>query len=323
MNMSIRWRIQNITAMLGLALLKASGAYDGYWKPWRGRLFDIAERKGLHVLPVHYYSPIPNVGGIDSQIWETRDHLFGIDMRLDDSIEQLFELEEKFSSEYNKFNDSPGSGPHSFGLNNPAFGPGDAEAYYSLLRHLKPRKVVEIGCGFSTLVASMAIQKNGEEDPRFSCDYLCIEPYLPDYLDPLPLGISRVLRKGVQSVPLSVFEDLEAGDVLFIDSTHVVAIGSDVVYEYLEILPRLKPGVFVHIHDIFLPLDYPCEWMTSARFFWNEQYLLQAYLLGNASCEIVLPMHALYTTRRDFLTRAIPSVRFSRLGPSSFWLRII
>lgn len=319
----IKWHVQHLTARLGLALLKASGAYDGYWQSWRGALFDLAERRGLHILPVHYYSPVPNVAKLDSQIWAPREHLFGIDLRLDEASRLLADLAGKFAAEYNRLANLPDPGPQTFRLNNAAFGPGDAEIYYAVLRHLRPRRVVEIGCGHSTLVASKALQENRAGDPDYVCDYLCIEPYLPDYLEPLPPGITRVIRQPVQSVPLQVFEDLGAGDILFIDSTHVAAIGSDVVYEYLEILPRLRPGVVVHIHDIFLPRAYPQSWLTSTRFFWNEQYLLHAYLLHNRDCEVILPMHALFSLRQDALRGAIPSVTSSRVGPSSFWMRVV
>ena len=315
------WHWQNMLARTGLQFLKASGAYDGYWGNWRGPLFEEAQAKGLHVLPVHYYSPIPNteVSAVSSK--SSQDSVPGIDLQIDSALSLLAALSDGFGEEYRSFDRQPVDDPRQFTLANGGYGAGDAEVYYAMLRRLKPRRIVEIGCGFSTLVAQKAFTQNQAENPDYECAYICIEPFLPDYLDPLPGHVSKLVEKGVQDVPLDVFEDLEAGDILFIDSTHVTARGSDVVYEYLEILPRLKPGVIIHIHDIFLPRDYPAEWMKQGRFFWNEQYLLQAFLLHNDDYEVILPSHALYTFHYDAFERAVPSLPMSEVGPAGFWIR--
>src|SRR5262249_2682880 len=132
--------------------------------------------------------------------------------------------------------------------------------------------------------------------------------------------ISNIIESPLQEVPLSPFQDLEAGDILFIDSTHVVRFDSDVVYEILEILPVLKPGVVIHVHDIFLPNDYPNEWLKESRFFWTEQYMLQAFLSMNPHFSIDLPVNAISTRLSPDITSMLPK---SSVYPASFWIRRI
>lgn len=323
--MNLTFHMQSAVARVGLSLLKASGAYEGYWRHWRGDLFDAAERRGLHVMPAHYYSPVPKVSTLKTQLWDRRESVPGIDLAVPRALSLLQSLAAEFGEEFAGFSSAKNADRRKFTLANSGYGPGDAEIYYAMLRRFKPARVIEIGCGNSTLVASLAIQKNGVEAPDKSRRYICIEPYLPAYLTPPPAGVSEVIEKGVQEAPLALFDELESGDILFIDSTHVAALGSDVLYEYLEILPRLQPGVIIHIHDIFLPLEYPEPWAREQRFFWNEQYVLQAFLLHNDAYEVLMPSHALYALCRDDMTAAIPSLDpdagYARTGPSSFWMR--
>ncbi len=323
--MNFGWRVQNAIARAGLSLLKASGAYDGYWRHWRGELFDAAERRGFHVIPAHYYSPVPKVSALHPSVWPKRDSVPGVDLAIPSALQLLQSLAGDFGEEFALFPAEPLADRRRFTLANIGYGPGDAELYYAMLRRFKPARVIEIGCGNSTQVASLALRKNREEHPRRNFEYVCVEPYLPDYLRPAPDGVTEVIETGVQATPLELFSRLESGDFLFIDSTHVAALGSDVLFEYLEILPRLKPGVIIHIHDIFLPLEYPERWAREQRFFWNEQYLLQAFLLHNEAYEVILPSHALYALHPDQMTAAIasldPARGYQRAGPSSFWMR--
>ena len=152
------------------------------------------------------------------------------------------------------------------------------------LREHRPRRIVEIGSGQSTLMAILALRANRAEDPRYRCLHLCIEPYEAPWLE--RAGVA-VLRRPVEAVPLQVFDTLEAGDVLFIDSSHMIRPQGDVLFEYLNVLPRLKPGVVVHVHDIFTPHDYPASWLVEHVRFWNEQYLLEAFLTHNRSWKVI------------------------------------
>lgn len=186
-----------------------------------------------------------------------------------------------------------------------------------MIRHFKPKRIVEIGCGNSTLLIAQALRNEGLES---ACEFLCIEPFPPAYLQPLPEGVSKLINSDVQSASLDHFKSLESGDILFIDSTHVSKIESDVVYEYLEILPVLKPGVIIHIHDIFLPYEYPKNWIEDLRFFWNEQYMLKAFLLFNNNFNVMVPSHAMYREQQKIFEKMVPSLRETTHPPSAFWM---
>ena len=133
-------------------------------------------------------------------------------------------------------------------------------------------------------------------------------------------GLARLVQRPIQEVPLADFVALEESDILFIDSTHVVAIGSDVVYECLEILPRLPPGVLVHFHDIFLPNEYPREWIERDRWFWNEQYLVQAFLAFNSKFEVVWGSAFMEARHPEALDVSFNSRVAGQQG-GSLWLR--
>jgi hypothetical protein len=134
--------------------------------------------------------------------------------------------------------------------------------------------------------------------------------------------LSKLIRKPVETVDLAVFQQLGADDILFIDSSHVLRIGGDVQFEYLEILPRLRPGVLVHAHDIFLPFEYPLSWVRDKKWFWTEQHILQAFLVFNSEFEVVLALGYLHAHHRELLARAAPVyAEHPSSGPSSLWLR--
>lgn len=320
--MGIDWRTREFVAKTAIRMLRRTGWYTGYWNHWRGRLFDYAERQGLHIMPVHFYTPIPEVSRFaDGRRGPERPDPTGISLRTDEAMALLERLAAAYGEEYRTFPDEPTDDPHRYYLSNTGFGCGDGEILYAMLRDLKPRRMIEIGSGCSTLAASEALRRNALDDPSAACDFVCVEPYPPPYLTPLPAGVARIIPEPVQRVLVETFSSLGAGDVLFIDSTHVVSIGSDVDYLFTEVLPRLAPGVVVHVHDIFLPYDYPEVWIREDRFFWNEQYLLQAFLLFNDAFEVILPAHALANRHAEAFDRAIPSRRRRGGLPASFWMR--
>lgn len=318
--MGIRWSVTMALAKWAIRALKGTGWYDGYWNHWRGELFEYAQARGLHILPVHFYSPVPDTRALPASLWEGKGALPGLRLDLDAASVLLRTITEPYRAEYEQFPREKPAGAVQYYLNNASYSSGDAEVLYSVVRHYKPKRIIEIGAGQTTLVIAQALRRNAEEDSGQTCAFVSIEPYPPEYLQPAPAEVSRMLVQPLQEVPLAEFEALESGDVLFIDSSHVVSIGSDVVYEYLEILPRLKPGVIVHIHDIFLPYEYPQRWYDKARFFWNEQYLLQALLQDNARFEILLPLHALYRDAREVFCAQIRSCE-SGGAPGAFWMR--
>ena len=163
---------------------------------------------------------------------------------------------------------------------------GDALVYSCMLRQLRPARLMEIGSGFSSALALDVIEAEGGTWPSLTF----VEPY-PALLESLLLPGDRerlrIIDRGVQQVPLEEFDVLESGDILFIDSTHVVKTGSDVVHELTRILPRLKSGVIVHFHDIFWPFEYPRDWAVTRNFSWNEAYALRAFLAFNSAWRIL------------------------------------
>ena len=183
--------------------------------------------------------------------------------------------------------------------------------------HLEPTRVIEVGSGWSSLVTARV----NRELRGGGIDVTCIEPYVPEFLAAGVDGITRVLPTRVQDVPVDRFLELGAHDVLFIDSSHVVKTGSDARYLYHEILPRLRAGVVVHVHDIFLPADYPEEWVLSGRG-WNEQYVLQSFLAFNSAFEVLLSLAWLARTHPEALEPAgFPAERLRTVGGGSFWMR--
>ncbi len=205
-------------------------------------------------------------------------------------------------------------------LDNGYFGPGDADLYYSLIRSRKPKRIVEIGSGHSTRLAALALARNADEG--LPGVLVCVEPYRhPDWIR---AAGAELVAVPVEQVPPEVFAALTADDVLFIDSSHMIRPQGDVLFEILEVLPSLAPGVLVHVHDIFSPAEYPQEWVVERMHFWNEQYLLEAFLTFNGRFEILCGLQ--YLLRKDAarLERALPRLaeRRHNHAATSFWMRV-
>ena len=202
---------------------------------------------------------------------------------------------------------------------NSMFGPGDAEILYGMIRYLKPRRLVEIGAGSSTLIAQEAIKKNQQEDQEYICSHICVEPYENKWLE--HLGI-EIIRKKVEELPVSFFKTLRDKDILFVDSSHVVKPQGDVLFEIFDIYGSIEPGVYIHVHDIFTPRDYPGEWIVDDRRLWHEQYILEAFLSFNTEFEVVCALNWLWKNHPELLNKACP-VLTSRLSnnPGSFWFK--
>lgn len=267
------------------------------------------------VFPVadHYYEPLINF----SQLFQPLDqhrYLPGVDLN---TAEQLMLLKQfRFSEELRPFAVSAQRDELTYRFGNGFFDSGDAEFLYNLVRLKKPRRVVEIGSGNSTLLVIEAIRRNQLDDALYRCEHICVEPYEMPWLE--RSGV-QVLRERVEKVSRSVFEALEASDLLFIDSSHVIRPQGDVLCEFLEILPALKPGVIVHIHDIFTPRDYPKSWIVDRVRLWNEQYLLEALLSGNPGWKIIGAVNFLQHEHHEELTAACPFLTRDR-EPGSFYI---
>ena len=283
------------------------------------RTFGLWQLLGFHVTPNHFYQPIPDTRRLPEALWTRRSGMVGVDLREPAQLALLDELSAACGSEWAELPDAPTGVRWQFHFGNVFFESVDAEIYWGLVRTRRPRRIVEIGSGSSTYLAAQAALRNAAEG--YPCELVAVEPYPNPVLSRGFPGLTRLVTAELQSVPLEEFTALGDGDVLFIDSSHVLRIGSDVQYEFLEILPRLRPGVLVHVHDVFLPDEYPRGWVMDEHRFWNEQYLLQAFLAFNQAFEVVWAGSYLNGRHPDRLAAAIPSYRDGETTPGSFWMR--
>jgi len=193
----------------------------------------------------------------------------------------------------------------------------DAWVLAALLRSVKPARMIEVGSGFSSLITARV----NREELDGALDFTCIEPYPRGFLTKGVPGITRLREELVQDTPLEVFDELAAGDILFIDSSHTVKTGGDVSWIFGEIVPRLAPGVYVHVHDIFLPGDYPEPWVVEG-WGWNEIYLVRAFLSYNDTFEVIWGAQYMLQNHPDEVLAAFPGQReYLHRGGGALWLR--
>jgi len=295
--------------------------YQFFVRATLSRSFGFWERLGIHIVPNHFYQPIPDVRYLDNHLWETPSALVGIDMDEQSQAELLSEFYGAYKHEYDLFPTSKTGRPYDYFVNNGGFESVDGEILYCIIRHFKPKRIIEIGSGNSTYLSASAIQKNKEEDPKYTCELTAIEPYPNKVLQDGFLNLSNLIKEPVQNIPLSIFKELSENDILFIDSSHVLKIGGDVQYEYNEILPRLNKGVLIHIHDIFLPFEYPKKWICQDHRFWTEQYLLQAFLTYNSAFKVIWAGHYMHWKHPEFLEKSFRTYRREKTRPGSFWMK--
>jgi len=283
--------------------------------------FPLWQQLGVHVTPVHYYQPIPDTRALTDSVWEGRSELVGVDLNQSAQLKLLDEFSAGWKQEYEKFPRSKEHVQHSqFYMDNSAFTSVDAEVLYCMIRMFKPRKIIEIGSGYSTLLSAQAILRNKAEI-GLSCELLACDPYPSEFLVKGFPGLAGVVQKRVEEIPLSFFASLVENDILFIDSSHVLKIGGDVQFEFLEILPRLANGVLVHVHDIFLPAEYLKEWVKHDREFFSEQYLLQAFLTFNKSFRVLWAASYMHLNHPEKLEAAFCSYERTQRWPGSFWIQ--
>lgn len=285
------------------------------------KLFTFWQRHGFHLTPNHYYQPIPDTANLSATLWEQPSACIGIDFNEQFQIRMLHDFTKNYSHEYNKFPKNKTQIPYEYYIDNEYFASVDGEVLYCMTRHFKPKKIFEIGSGNSTYLFAKAILENQKDDPHYACEFIAFEPYPNATLQQGLPGLSKLVTTKVQEVPLSEFDRLQSGDILFIDSSHVLKIASDVQYEYLEVLPRLSQGVLVHIHDIFLPAEYPKHWVVEQYRFWNEQYILQAFLAFNQTFEILWAGSYMHLKYPHELQAAFRSYTGDATWPKSVWLR--
>jgi len=266
------------------------------------------------VFPVadHYYEPLIEFSSLRHPL-DQRRNLPGIDMNVAGQLALLGQF--RFSEELRPFTElTTDELTYSFG--NGFFDSGDAEFLYNLIRLRKPARIVEIGSGHSTLIAIAAIRNNQKDDAGYRCEHICIEPYEAPWLERSGVAVHR---EQVETVDRSVFDQLASGDLLFIDSSHVIRPQGDVLCEFLEIIPMLQQGVVVHVHDVFTPRDYPKSWVVDKVRLWNEQYLLEALLTGNPSWSIIGALNFLHHEHPQQLAATCPFLTKDR-EPCSFYI---
>lgn len=275
----------------------------------------------------HYYSAIPDPADLRrraARLWARQEAMPGVDLRVPQQLALLqavaphtalidYPLDDP--SPPGTFTGVPASPPVYY-YRNGMFPVLDAEFLFAALCHFRPARVIEVGSGFSSLV--MADVNRRVFGGRM--DITCIEPYPRDFLRAGVPGIARLRTERVEEVALDVFGELAAGDLLFIDSSHVSKTGSDVNFLFFEVLPRLAPGVMVHLHDIFLPDEYPEPWVLGEGRSWNEQYLLRAFLQYNAAWDVLWMAHYMLSRHGDAVSAVFP--RCPALGDGgSLWMR--
>ena len=266
------------------------------------KLHRLGLRIGVQILPNHYYSPVPDLLELERtrERWAKRSELPGLHIDLDEQIALVRKICSPYEPEFR------GNATYREAT---AFGPGygyiEAQALHAVVRHYKPKRIVEAGSGASTLCMLRALERNAAEggpSPRL----VSIEPHPNDRLRSLP-GIELVAEP-VQTVSLDVFTSLGENDLLFIDSSHAVKPGGDVNHLVLEVLPRLAPGVVIHFHDINFPYDYQRD-VAETFLHWAEVSLLRAYLAFNARVEVMFSMSLLHYDRPEVLREVFPEYK--------------
>ncbi len=273
-----------------------------------------------------YYSPLPSVARLRTNVtrWDRPSALRGVEYDLAAMKSTLRELLASYLDEFLMY-------PTYSQVQKMGFGPGytaiDALTLYMMIRHLKPRRYIEVGSGVSTYYCSLAAERNAIEGHPL--EIICIEPYPYEKLSTIP-GIG-VLPQKVEDVDISLFQRLQENDVLFIDSSHILRIDGDVPFLYLEVLPLLNTGVVTHIHDIPYPFNFPYPpelWIFGQDWpvFWNEAMVLQAFLAFNKHFKISLSTPLIRHFDEVFLKQSIPiyeSVEENANTFSSIWLKRI
>lgn len=267
------------------------------------------------IYPGHYYSPIPSLKeAAKDRLFDVRaDIVPGIDLR----YEKQMELLDKCKQYYYEMPFHEMGGQERYYFMNDMYSYADGVFYYFVLRHIRPNKVIEVGSGFTS---ALLLDVN---DIFFKGNIQCT------FIEPCTKSLHSLLResdkvnimeKKLQDIELREFDSLKAGDILFIDSTHVVKCGSDVNYIFSEILPRISEGVYIHFHDIFFPFEYPKEWIIMGRA-WNEDYMLRSFLQYNNTFEIVLWNNYLIAKNREWFEAYMPLCLKNEGG--SIWLKKI
>lgn len=302
--------------------LEANGARteDLVYRLYESEEFHSRNSGKLYVRPGHFYSPVVNTDEVRDQIPRDRPRM---EVSLPDVQIDLASMERLWQYLIPTLRNTPftveKSQQHRYYFDNPAFSFADAMMLRAMILNHRPKRIVEVGSGFSSACTLDTVF----DEANLECEITFIEPY-PDLLRGLmrPNDEPRVLiiPNRVQSVPLDVFKRLQSNDILFIDSTHIVKTGSDVVHELSTVLPALAPGVIVHFHDIFYPFEYGFDWVVTENRSWNELYALRAFLAFNSRFEVIFFNDMFGQLRSELIRETAPT--FLRNTGGSIWLRV-
>ena len=280
------------------------------------RTRSLCQRIGVYPIIDHYYEPLINRQELQHQHARC---IAAVDWRYESqwhTVETFCWRDEL--AELPAERDNASTNAFGYYLHNGYFGAGDADVYYSLIRKHKPARIIEIGSGHSTRLALTALARNAAEGSPGRMT--CIEPYRE--AEWLRESDVEHVKSPVEQLELDRFEALGDGDMLFIDSSHIIRPQGDVLFELHRILPVLAPGVLIHIHDIFSPSDYPPEWLVDRMHFWNEQYLVESFLMFNQHFEVLCAVQSLLQDDVERLEAALPRFkeRLGDIGATSLWL---
>lgn len=297
----------------------------------------VQEQFGLSVTPEHFYFPVPSLKALKAKDWKACLPCGAFDFRLEEQLDLLRTELLPYMAECGFSEGGASNGDaHLFHFNNGFFEHVDAEIAYSIIRWRKPKRIVEVGSGNTTLLLAAAVRRNSTEG--FPTEFVAVEPYPPPYLQNGLPGLTQLIPTCVQQTSLGLFRSLEANDILFIDSSHVVSMDSDVLHEILHILPQLAPGVLVHFHDIFAPLDYPEKFVKTNLCFWGEQYMLESFLSFNWAFKVLwagsamqrfhpMALHEAFPAWEGSFQRMpaslkvfVPTLDGKNVWPCSFWI---
>jgi len=305
-------------------LINKHGADIVYHMATTGKGTDECMEKGCLPVLTHFYQPIPDLKDLERRgVWDKISDMRGIEWNLSKFLNNMSDTMKYTSECY--WPSAESLNPMEFFNNNFSFGYCDAAILYCMIRKHKPKRLIEVGSGMSSRVIANALQTNMSENSSYDPEYTIIDPYSLIDISLFPKGTS-LLKQQVEVTDLSTFEALSENDILFIDSSHVCKIGSDVNFEVLEVLPSLRSGVYVHFHDIVMPYEYPKIFATNPEFrmFWTEDYFLQAFLAFNSAYEVVLPVSYIFKNSYNKARSLFPmDVDNEAWGGCSLWLKCV
>ena len=294
------------------------------------RAFRLLQRAGVNVVPEHFYSAVPNLADLESRIdWRKPRSMHGIAARTVDEQVALIgtwllphaDVLQSRSVHRDAFVGGGADG---------GYGEIEAEVLFGFVATNKPRRIKQVGCGVSTAICLAAAER-----ANYKPEIVCFEPYPSAYLqDAAKKGSIELVAQFAQTVDYDILADLDDGDLLFIDSTHAVKPGSEVNYLIHEVLPRLRPGVWVHFHDIYFPYDYTRDTLDGDMLFPQESSLLYAFLTGNSRFRVEASLSMVHYSMPDALRAVIPKydpngqvdglrADSGRHFPSAAWLRVL